>query len=265
MPHGYPLPHGYQEFPAHWPVGHPVEADWSYLAAADGLHRVLPDGRIDLIAHFRLAADDTVSGLQLLIAGPSTGHFMVPVTAGLGFIGLRFRAGWGGACLGLDPATVRDTNLDDAQVQALLGERLAPVRSAKDLATLHTALRSLATELASAAGSSAHPQAQAAIDLLHVSGGRLPVVALAEQVGCSERHLRRTMRQAVGLPVKTLAAILRFQRTARLLRADPTLSLSAAACEGGYSDQAHMARDFRRLGGFSPSDRAQVTHGDLPL
>lgn len=260
-----PLPYGYQEFPAHWPSGHPVEADWSYYAEAEGLHRVLPDGRIDLIAHFLLGADDAIHELQLLIAGPSTGYFMVPVTARQAFIGLRFRAGWGGTCLGLDPAKVRDATLEGAELAALLGTRLASVRAAPDLVSLQVALRAIAADLAAQAGSSTHPQAQAAIDLLHISGGRLSVAELAERVGSSERHLRRTMQQAVGLPVKTLAAILRFQRTARLLRADPTLSLSAAASEGGYSDQAHMARDFRRLGGFSPSDRAQVTHGDLPL
>ncbi|GAB3260132.1 helix-turn-helix domain-containing protein [Chitinimonas naiadis] len=259
------LPYGYQEFPAHWPPGHPIEADWSYLAESDGLHRVLPDGRIDLIAHFQLNPQGGVGQLEFIIAGPSRRYFMVPVTRHSAFLGVRFRAGWGGACLRLHPADLCDATLDDAEVTDLLGDHLRAVRQSRELSSLHTALRALASGLAAQAQPTASPATQEAIDLLHVSGGRLSVVTLAEQVGSSERTLRRAMQQAVGLPVKTLASILRFQRTARLLRAEPTLSLSAAASEGGYSDHAHMAREFRRLGGFAPSDRQQVTHGDLPL
>lgn len=259
------LPLGYQEFPAYWSPGHVIEADWSYVASEAGLHAVLPDGRIDLLARFRLNADQTVSDLQLAIIGPSTTAFQVPVQTGSAFIGVRFRAGWGGACLGVDPAAICNGKLADAEVDALLCGHATAIRQPQDVAGLHAALRAAANALSTRARSNGGTQVQEAIDLLHVSGGRLPIAALAIRTGMSERNLRRAIRQAVGLPAKTLASILRFQRTARLLRTDPTLSLTAAATEGGYSDQAHMSREFRRLGGFTPSDRSVLAHGDLPL
>ncbi|WP_156970714.1 AraC family transcriptional regulator [Andreprevotia chitinilytica] len=259
------LPFGYQEFPAHWSPDQPIEADWSYVAPQAGLHRVLPDGRIDLLTHFRLDEAGAMSDLQLIIAGPSTTFFDVPVQTGSAFLGVRFRAGWGGACLGVEPAAICDLTLVGGQVDALLGAHAAPLNLACNVIELHAALRDVSNALAARAQPVVSTQTQEAIDLLHVSGGRLHVAELARRAGTSERSLRRAMQQAVGLPVKTLASILRFQRTVRLLRADPALSLTAAAEEGGYSDQAHMAREFRRFGGFAPSDRNVLAHGDLPL
>jgi AraC-like DNA-binding protein len=218
-----------------------------------------------LLAHFHLKDDGTIRDLQLIVAGPSTQFFMVPVQANAAFLGLRFRAGWGGACLGVDAAAICNVTLDDSQVDILLGASTAPLRQALDLASLRAQLHTLARKLVTGAKPLVNQRVQEAIDLLHISGGRLPIAELARRAGMSERSLRRAMQQAVGLPVKTLGLILRFQRTVRLLRADPTGSLVAAAVEGGYSDQAHMTREFRRLGGFAPTNRSIMAHGDLPL
>jgi AraC-like DNA-binding protein len=51
----------------------------------------------------------------------------------------------------------------------------------------------------------------------------------------------------------------------RLLTAQPCLTLAEAALEGGYSDQAHMTREFRRYGGFTPGRRPPVAFGSLPI
>ena len=54
-------------------------------------------------------------------------------------------------------------------------------------------------------------------------------------------------RTAFGYGPKTLHQVLRFQRALRLARAGGRLSDVAAVV--GYADQAHMARDTRRLAG----------------
>ncbi len=76
----------------------------------------------------------------------------------------------------------------------------------------------------------------------------------ARIVAMSERNLRRHIEKSVGLSVRALVSVLRFQRTLRLLSSNggEALSLIQAALEGGYADQAHMTREFRRHGGFTP-------------
>ena len=66
----------------------------------------------------------------------------------------------------------------------------------------------------------------------------------------SDRQHRRLFRQIVGLSPRDLAALRRFQRALRLI---PQLDLPSAAAASGYYDQSHMALDFRRFAGITPS------------
>ncbi|TIM81650.1 MAG: AraC family transcriptional regulator, partial [Mesorhizobium sp.] len=47
--------------------------------------------------------------------------------------------------------------------------------------------------------------------------------------------------------------ILRFQRFLNLARQSAEPRLVDLAFEAGYSDQAHLTREVRRLSGFSPA------------
>ena len=67
----------------------------------------------------------------------------------------------------------------------------------------------------------------------------------------SRRHLAARFREQVGLPPKTVARIMRFDRAVSLLgRGDAQLADIAFEC--GYFDQAHLNRDFRDFAGVSP-------------
>ncbi len=85
---------------------------------------------------------------------------------------------------------------------------------------------------------------------LEASGGCAPIGALADRVGCSRKHLIEQFRAQVGVPPKTLARILRFDRARRLLEAGRPAADVALAC--GYYDQAHLIREFRALAGATP-------------
>jgi AraC-like DNA-binding protein len=89
---------------------------------------------------------------------------------------------------------------------------------------------------------------------LRASAGAVTVTALADELGCSRRHLVAGFRDHVGLPPKRVARILRFGRVLSLLerRGGRGLGDIAAAC--GYADQPHLNRDFRAFAGASPGD-----------
>jgi AraC-like DNA-binding protein len=89
------------------------------------------------------------------------------------------------------------------------------------------------------------------------TSGRVPVGALAEELGRSRRHLSARFREHVGLPPKVVARILRFRRAVDLLQKPPARSLAELAFECGYYDQAHLNRDFREFAGTSPGDFAR--------
>ena len=256
----------YQELPLQHLDARRIEALWRFAPRQAGVHRVLPDGRIDLLVRFDLHARDAISNIRLIIAGPAQRYTTLPTERDTALLGVRFRAGWGGACLAIRPAEIRDLVLLGDDATQVLGAHALPLLAARTITQLENALIAVAhTLVAEAMHSTAQQRAIAAIDLLHFSGGRLAVSALALAVNTSERTLRRDIMDSVGLSVKALSSILRFQRTLRLLHTHPGLALPQLALEGGYSDQAHMTREFRELGGFTPGMRPEVALLNLSL
>jgi AraC-like DNA-binding protein len=84
--------------------------------------------------------------------------------------------------------------------------------------------------------------------------GRVPIGALADEVGWSRRHLAVRSREQLGMPLKTVARILRFERVVRLLGQDEGGRFAEIAYDCGFADQAHLNRDFRELAGTTPGE-----------
>jgi AraC-like DNA-binding protein len=100
------------------------------------------------------------------------------------------------------------------------------------------------------------PEVARAWKLLQLSGGRAPVSALADRVGVTRRHLTTLFHREVGRSPKTVARLMRFERaTAEIadsVRRCATADLAAVAARAGYSDQAHLTREFTGFVGVSP-------------
>ena len=88
---------------------------------------------------------------------------------------------------------------------------------------------------------------------LRESHGRTEIGALAREIGCSRKYLASAFREHVGLPPRSVARVMRFERAVRLLgRAGPDVRWSEVALGSGYYDQAHFIRDFRQFAGSTP-------------
>jgi AraC-like DNA-binding protein len=85
---------------------------------------------------------------------------------------------------------------------------------------------------------------------LDETGGAIRVGELAVELRCSRKHLDARFREAVGVPPKTTAALFRFNRALRLVRAGERPADVARRC--GYADQPHLTREFRRFTGRTP-------------
>jgi AraC-like DNA-binding protein len=89
---------------------------------------------------------------------------------------------------------------------------------------------------------------------LEASGGAAAIGSLADELGWSHRRLIARFRDAVGLPPKRVARIVRFERLTALVAADPAVEWARAAAACGYFDQAHLAREVRELAGVTPGE-----------
>lgn len=86
------------------------------------------------------------------------------------------------------------------------------------------------------------------------------VDALSTASGLGVRALQRLFRDWVGASPKWVIRRNRLQEVALRIEKGELLSLAALAAELHYTDQAHLARDFKRVVGISPSAFAASVH-----
>lgn len=91
---------------------------------------------------------------------------------------------------------------------------------------------------------------QAALDLLSRQPGTYSIRQVAMQCGLSESRLRVLANAQPGLPLSTWLIWRKLERAARAIRNGEALSM--AAVDGGFADQAHLARAMRRMFGITP-------------
>jgi len=100
----------------------------------------------------------------------------------------------------------------------------------------------------------ARPVDPVAAHVARLADEQVPVVALAREVGLSERQLHRRCMTALGYPPSRLSRLLRLHRFLVLARTSPVhVTLAELAAAAGYADQAHLSRDSRALTGRAPS------------
>jgi len=96
------------------------------------------------------------------------------------------------------------------------------------------------------------------LERLAATGGGAAIGDLARELGWSHRRLISRFRDAIGLPPKLVARIVRFERLGRILAAEAGVEMARAAAECGFFDQAHLAREVRDLAGVTPTELRAV-------
>ncbi|MFQ4148303.1 helix-turn-helix transcriptional regulator [Arthrobacter sp. LAPM80] len=103
--------------------------------------------------------------------------------------------------------------------------------------------------------------ANAMADEIAGNPGLVRIEDVAERMSVSTRTLQRLARKYVGLSPSALIRRRRLQEAADRARTHPELELAAVAAESGYADQAHLANDFQRFLGFTPSNYRRSAGG----
>ncbi|HEV7750489.1 MAG TPA: helix-turn-helix domain-containing protein [Baekduia sp.] len=206
----------------------------------DGEVRVLPDACVDVV----------FEGGSLVVAGPATTVVVAPATPGQRRLGVRFRIGAAGAALGVPAAELRDRGVPLTALWGRAARRLEDrIAAAPDPAAALTALTHGIADRLPPPDAADRDVRRAAILL----GRGVAPGAARRAAHLSDRQLRRRFDRAVGYGPATLARVQRFQRFLGHAQRTPGASLARLAADAGYADQAHLARECRRLAGLPPS------------
>ncbi|MFP5317052.1 MAG: DUF6597 domain-containing transcriptional factor [Acidimicrobiia bacterium] len=236
------------------PLQNTVACTWTGRLGDDGtpyVDRVLPDGCIDLIW----------DGSALFVAGPDTGPVPLAAAPGARYTGLRFRPGTAPAALGVPASELLDRRVDAADVIGAAAARELAGWLHEDDGQPAVLEAAVAGWLAARdPGHRPDPLVQGVVRALAAAPtADVGVGRLAADLGVSERQLHRRCTAALGYGPKTFGRIARFRRFLALAEARrQPRSLGQLAASAGYADQAHLARECRRLAGATPSALVSV-------
>jgi AraC-like DNA-binding protein len=96
--------------------------------------------------------------------------------------------------------------------------------------------------------------ANRAAEIVESDAGLVRVAELAARLRVTERTLQRAVRRCTGMSPHDLVRRRRLQDAADRLRQGTGADLSRLAAEVGYSDHAHLTREFRASINETPSD-----------
>jgi AraC-like DNA-binding protein len=215
---------------------------WTVGPASGGTETVLPDGSIDIV---------WPEGQGPIVAGPATGPVPSTRPPRSTVVGASFRPGAAPAMLGIPADRLRDLRVPLSEAWGRDAERLEA--SLDGAGSASARLKLLGHELRRRLKRAERPDqlVAAAVVRLRNTDPR-SVSAIGEELGISERQLRRRFHASVGYGPKTLARVLRFQRMLAIARQRSTRDLGLLAVDAGYADQAHMTTECTRLAGLPP-------------
>lgn len=185
------------------------------------------------------------------VAGARPGFYVRERCMPVCSVGAVLRPGAAKLLFGVSAAelTARHTPLEDLWGAAAAGMRNRLLDVDECLARLALLESMLAARLAHVdPGRPAIGRALASLP------ARDPVAAAVRRSGLSHRSFIARVRESVGLAPKRYLRILRFQKALHALRAGDGGSLAMHAAQAGYSDQAHLSRDFLELSGVTPRE-----------
>lgn len=102
-------------------------------------------------------------------------------------------------------------------------------------------------------------------DLIDGDSALVRIGDVASRLGVSARTTQRLASRYVGLSPAAMIRRRRIQEASERLRNEPDADIATIAADFGYSDQAHLANDFRTVLGLTPVAYRNLASGHPPL
>jgi len=234
-------------------------------AVAELDHWIPPSGGVMLT----ILPDSTA-----ILSGPRTEPFQRIIQGGTHVWGVIF---WPGAATELLHLDIQDLVSQSLPAASVLtrddNDRLCRsiasidhVANLDELPARKRAMDSFLLSMVPAAGILDHHVMQVVFRMIGSQGETTVQEAIAD-LPISSRQFRRRFQKLVGLRPKELLRIQRLRSCAKESLGNPNRSWVELAAQLGYSDQAHLTREFRNLLGVTPSQFDKhfrdIDHRDL--
>lgn len=216
---------------------------------SDGQRISIPRPEIQLVVRF---GPSTQRGLDVHVLGVRKKAHRKLILRGQRTVMARLRLGVHRAVLGAPAAALAGhiVALEELWGGAAVRRLRDGLAAARDTVQAAAVLEGAIAERVAAAGDhSEHARLALESSALLASAS---VHSVADQLGVSERHLRRVFGETLGVSPKTFARLARFHRALTAARSERCASWASIAAGCGYYDQAHLIAEFRAIAGMTP-------------
>ncbi|WP_028778496.1 AraC family transcriptional regulator [Shimazuella kribbensis] len=245
--------YNYQEFPPSEDLKKYISCYWTmdyHPSEVRKLHRIIPDACVDII--FNLNSNSVAEAAFL--TGLMTEFEIVNLTNSYSLLGIRIFADTAHHFLKHPIAewSTRHVMLEDIYGDAILStiEEIVTISSrSKMMEKIENELRKWLRYNKQ----KVNHLLNISIQYMYEYQGNLSISSLAKKINYSERSIRRTFQELLGVCPKEFINIIRFQNTLRGLYTNPTKRLTDLASTYGYYDQSHFIHHFKRYYGKLPT------------
>jgi len=244
---------------------------WSHRdMPQDDSEHMLPSGGAQLL--FALhdtpilcgSAETSSAWSGSVVHGPQSTYYVAGPKPKGGMVGVSFRPGAAGLVLGVPMAELLDRHV---ALDSIWGRRGVDLRhrliSAGDPRAM---FRILEQNLSARIHRPLliHPAVAHVLASRPADASPTRIAEVQRASGYSPRHFIALFRSAIGLGPKHYYRIRRFNFTVRSMATGGGQCLADIAAAAGYSDQAHLTREFREFAGVAPT-RYRPSDADRPL
>jgi AraC-like DNA-binding protein len=185
-----------------------------------------------------------------MVSGPASRATVIEFEEGHGHVAVSFALGAAFCFFGVPLSVLRD---DLVPLPDLWGRTGACLRErVLEAATPDAALAVMEEALCSSVV--APGPDPAVIAAARALGRGVAVGEVADRLGLLPRTLRRRFTAQVGLTPKRFARTQRLKRVVQGLDGHSAADWAAVAARHGYTDQPHLAGEFRELAGVTPTE-----------
>lgn len=192
------------------------------------------------------------------IAGPTTKRFTTTLTGKGRVFGIKFHPGGfrpfaAGPVSAFADRVVELSSVFGESARSLAPQALANDRHEAVMAVLETFLR--------AQGARADPVAERMMRIaarMAEDRGIKRIEQIAQEFSIGLRSLQRQFRDYVGVHPKWVIQRYRLHEALARIDEGKAEDWTALALDLGYSDQAHLIRDFKKIVGCTPSEYAKA-------
>lgn len=208
--------------------------------------RVLPDASSYII--FEFAGD--IAGSVYLV-GTQLRPILVELNGDVDRLGIRFWPGMANLLFGISARGLRDrvAGLNDVGIP-LPSSLLEEVSKGRDFSSRIGAIERWLLGQQSELKPSALAAKLETMQLFHAVINGIGPRDLRALMGWNERKTQRYFLERFGVSGATLGRWGRFRRSLAILEREDKPSRAVVSTQLGYSDQAHMCRDFREFAGI---------------